>query len=815
MTQLPQKLFLDPETFFEILFLHKSSTDTESAINSKKNLKNDFLYQRVPSKVTWLTCLVDRWNYIRKNDKKENLQTFFQIDEKVAEEYLANLATKLHNACESISSLQIGSIYKHIKSEKSEEEKEKLFFELDSTTDKKHWNLLLTSEFLIEDIYIDPLFKVYSSKVGEVYPVECCNEFIDESENILKEQKNIFVIGKYGSGKTIVSKKIQLHFSKKGWNCYFVKSSRIDEDIINSIDRCITELSAKVDNILIIFDSLEDLYNPKISESKLFHDIIKRTIKISRLSKNVHFLFNTRFLGKTDEDTFKVLSEAYFDKEIYELKFVVLGEFDKPKQADWLDSIANAQAKIQNKEERIYSKELKHHGLIGACKNPLFLYKVSDFFYEDEEKLLTKTYFIYKQFVDKTVKGRYQDENPYGSKSIQDITENYKLFLRFAAKEIAKKITIFNQNVKSSDEIGLDPNFDQYTISHDILSLRAVDLIEKEISYLHEIDQARMITNMMSCYFFEHVKSTDSWKFRDNNIIYFLIAEDIFETIKAVFAANNATETIYEELLSCLNVFFHPFIIDLLVNRIRYEDQEAIGWISAHLESMIKNGIILEFQKHDGVFLPIQKIRIDAILGIIFIQVNKSFYYSFPLILNNLMVLAQLAHPIDISAFNAIRRSFRDAVLDGIKLQHQDLDGYNLSGSSLRNALIEKCHIDDFMLTNTVLENTTFRNCHIEFLNLHNSSGTIFFERCTISNINATNCQLDTIKFSECTIDILNIIFDKNHSRPFVYFVKSILDHVVIGHAKEINIFNSIHSKECNFDERNTKVKRVNSNIWS
>lgn len=806
---LPKDIDLNKNTFSETLFFHKKTITDNS--NSKQILIETLEKKQIPSQKIWLNCLVDRWRYINTSEEKDKLQTFFRINEDDAVKYLSDLSDKIYKSCESITDLQIGEMYRIIKNG-VDNDFENILEKIDSSNDIRHWNILVNSEYLIDEIYVEPNFNQYNSYIGEVKKIVNDRKFIDAVESIILEQNFLFIIGKYGIGKTVSSKIIQLYFNKVNWNTYFVKCKDLELSSIKNLDRSIDEMSSD-SNILIIFDSFDDLHSYKRSDSEVFNKIIETTINKTKNKKNIFFIFNTRLIGRTKENTFKILSEALFDIKIYESKFISLEEFNKEKQSEWLNSIANAEAKLSGKEERLYPQELKHSGLITACKNPLFLYKVSDYFYQGEDKILTNIYSIYKEFIGKTVRGKYYYENPRGSKSIKEIVDQYVLFLRSASKIIAKNYTVFNQSIKSSDEFSLDHNVDQYTIGNDIVSSIAFKLANDNNIEYDKIDSDKLVTNMMSCYFFEHVKSINSWKFRDNNIIYYFIAEDIIETIKRIFIEENDNDKIYNQLNLKLNVFYHPFIIDLISDKISTEDENIVGNIRYRIESLINEKFIFDFEKFKGVNYPVQKFRIDAVLGILYVQLNRRNYYDNSDIINKIIFFPKVARQIDISIYNAVRRSLRSSKLDGVHIFSQDLNGYNFSNSTLRNAVFENCYIDDFVLRNTVFDNTKFINCIINHIDANNSLGNVVFKNCFISSLISKHCNIDILRFTDCVVDKLNIHFGKQILSPLVNFDKTVLKNVSLLDAHIVNIRNSSYSDKCYFGGDGTVINNNLNNI--
>lgn len=154
------------------------------------------------------------------------------------------------------------------------------------------------------------------------------------------------------------------------------------------------------------------------------------------------------------------------------------------------------------------------------------------------------------------------------------------------------------------------------------------------------INTSRLKENILTCYFLDCYNG--AWRFKDNNLLFFLIAEIYYEKLNLISKEYNdysitnddinggnkyiISNTLYESLQIEKSIPLHPLSIEFLFQKINKITPEKKKIIWNFLFSLIENGFILQINEKNLQKLDIEKLNIDILLLLIFKHINTGNY---------------------------------------------------------------------------------------------------------------------------------------------------------------------------------------------
>jgi len=634
----------------------------------------------------------------------------------------------------------------------------------DLTTRKYHYNLFPHDDIDVVDIFIEPNFVVLHYQQLQRIEVAQPN-FTKICLEILERQKILFLFGPYGSGKTVLTKVLQRILWDKGYDTAFFRCGGIMSNL-DQLKNFVNARSADANPVLIALDGYDESNLLRLDKKDIKSELLQSILEISFKSQ-VYLIFNSRPISMNENSIYLSISMLMFDNMQAEMtSFVELRPFTKTQIDHWLDAYSNAKARSGN-EHRLHRSGLStlHKSLSGACANPLFLYMLAVGYYEGGMEDLRDIYSLYKSFVDKTVNGKFHFEQQTIARPIEEIGKCYRNFLRDMAVEISAN----NYLPFDSDQLdawNLDPNTSSYAISYEnvrgTVERTAAALLEPRV--LSELDRGRLTSNVLTCYFLE--EADRQWRFKDNNILFFLLAEVFLESLRAAVRLNcsaGGLAACFPDLLHLGRIPLHPLSLELLLNRLTLLEPEEKKQTTKFLRTLVANRQILVLWQTQGVTDSGLQLRIETLLALVFLKIYTESYHDVPLFFDNLRAHGDLVRQMDPVAYDIFRAFFRGLNVRGGVLHGYRFDGYNFQDSRFVGASFEHSAIIESALDHVCFEEVQFQLCKLQSVKAQDVGGSAIFELCDI-DLEIKGPRRLSLKFDGCRIKNLHLYADRRIS---------------------------------------------------
>ena len=614
------------------------------------------------------------------------------------------------------------------------------------------------SEFSIEDLFIEPDFSVsllnneQTAKTTSLFSddiVECCKD-------ILKRHNLLFICGPYGSGKTFLSKYL-LSKLTDGYSLYIYANKlpcQSDFSIIFSHE-AIRYLLERHKKLYVFFDSFESYANDERDAA------IETFYQLTQRYQGLRFIVNMRKPEGVYLDIFAAIEITFGSLEFIELQY-----FSQKKVQQWVTLYSLAAESYKMKACFTYDEISKaNKNLKTSCSNPLLLVMMA----ESQDPMIISNnqgwFNLFDGFIQKTIKGKFQLENKINH-LLQGNTAKYKEFIY----EIASKIFEYSQQPLDLKQYNdpdfiLDPNTKYYSIKQEEVRQSIRDILNIDAD-------DKLLIQYLSCYFFEFECSTNRWKFKDNNVLFFLCASKICTLLFSVldtFLNNKPIENSTKRLISSFKNFpLHPvvieFILDKIINSNKKED------ICALIKDLLNQNVVINIPQKDSFIIDYNKIKFDILLSIVFLRLNKheyktelnhyfkriSQYYSFVKIIDK-----------DISSI--IQRYYRNLIINNAEIRRINFKGYNWNNSLLKKVLYIQCKFQDTSMCNIKYKDVKFNLCYLNNIKFMNFEGNVNFHTCELKKTTFGLTKDAILFFSNCIIDNVWIKCTSS-SIPFVTF---------------------------------------------
>ena len=562
----------------------------------------------------------------------------------------------------------------------------------------------------IKDIYIEPSFKLrfYFTATFDYYKENNINKkFLEMMIEQIETKNYIYLIGKYGTGKSLLLKSIY-NTIPSSYNKYFIE---IKEIIDISHNKKIAIKNSEKTKIFII-DGLDEI---NIDNNK-FSNVIEELIKISNHS-NIKFIFSTRLYISSKDDIFLSLVGEYAElMNNDEIPFIEISYFNREQIKIWLekyypndDRIELLLKDIEGVDKRLYS----------MCQIPIFLYQLSYYFYKEMIENIKREdiYKIYKTFIDTTIKGKFLGKH----KALKN-PNNYKKFLMKIARIVFKKNYKVNNFKKYTENINKQLENNIFKISQ-----IEVEKIVYEMDVGINGEEIEKVNNAINCYFFEKV-DYDFWIFSNINILLYLISEYYFDTIRQWLQSIDVKKN--------FELYLDKTIFEYLVQLMKDNKYHSLyNKLIKKIESLIDNQIRLT--------------DFEYFLGILYISYDGK-KQKFPIILNKLYAYSQ--NKYDVSYLHLLYSSFQFSKINNIEFNNINFSNFNYSHSNLYKVTFKKCIFSqDTIFDFIIFDDVSFDNCifkKIKFKNIMNSN--ISFLNCILRDVYLENIENSNILVNDC-----------------------------------------------------------------
>lgn len=617
-------------------------------------------------------------------------------------------------------------------------------------------------ELDVRQLMIEPKYTRVRLLDTDLTSLETCR-FVDDALQILESQQILFLFGPYGSGKTLLSKIIQHRFFDKLSETHFFQCS----DLSDSLDRIETYCRRRPitsNRCLMVFDGFDETSLLAKGRSDTQHRLLKHILRLLHNS-DVYVVVNSRLIPTDTDEAYLGLSLLAHDELGRRSVDVLTVEHYGDREIEqWLDAYANIGA-TAGVEHRLYRDNLKHlhKNLHKACKNPLFLYMLSRTFRDGRTAGLGDVYDIYSQFVDRTVAGKFSGvgrASPH--QAIKEVQKTYREFLRTLALAL-DSTGVLTYEASDLENWGLDGNAKIFGIPYKDVRTAVEDtakqVIESEL--LEDIDRSRLPGNVLACYFLEEVEGR--WRFRDNNIVFFLLAEILFEGLKQGFVEGSATKTLqdtFRDIATLQQIPIHPVSINMLRHRLRRLDDVEKAALIRILHELYHSGVLVK--QRGLVASAASALRLKVLLVVTLLTIYTDSYRDMPKFFEDVAWLARVLEARDRAGFDVLRASFRGARYREARWVGASFDDYDFSGSTFQDCEFRRSELLKPRLDHVSAENLMFRLCEIDDLDVETLTGNVYFNQCEKVAARFRDTTALTLTLTDCGVRSL-IVQGKQH----------------------------------------------------
>ena len=642
--------------------------------------------------------------------------------------------------------------------------------DIDGCSKTSHYYILPSDEIDVNDVFVDPQYQIwhYESFVPSMVDT---SDFLLDAVAILKSQRMLFLFGPFGVGKSIATKRLQKHLFAQGWDTIFIQSREVLEiSNFESVERYIHARGRWARNLVIAFDGFDEVSILDDNRTWLRFNVIKRLVKLSSC-EHVYDVVNSRLFPKEEqrdqrENIYQQLNMAM---ELYmgnkSVTVMELSYYDQKRIEKWIDFYAVEKAKAGQEQKFFYSelKRLEIH-LRKASENPLFLYLICQTYYSEKLPPLFDVYYLYDQFVESTIKGKFNKEYPSGSKAIEPLVHKYRRFLQDMAVAISSAYQA-DVDAASAEQWNLDNNAIQYRIKDEVIR-KAIQ--ESANTLLEEktrqgLDIIRLEDNVLICYFLE--TDGESWRFRDNNVLFFLLSQFLFDAVVSGAKGELKEGSIAAQFpafrqLSSIPLNFVSLF--LLFERIKRLQDDEKAKIQESLLYLYHNRGFLKLADRP-VLDPKLERRLHVLLALVFINIFQGSYSDIPDFFLDIDALARSLKVPDLHAWNALKPFFRGIVIGDAVLSQIDLTGYNLQNTIINNGRFKFCKLNSAVMHGARMENVYFENCELDGIHSKGVSGKVVFTNCSTVDLRLKKPKDLNLEFRNCTVKRIHI-YNESHA---------------------------------------------------
>ena len=631
-------------------------------------------------------------------------------------------------------------------------------------TDNSHKFLFPLLPFMVNEVFVEPN---YSIAIYNDLTLSNQNKpktkIINDAISILKEQKILFIIGRYGCGKTITAKMIHRQLIINGYDTIYLNCIDIAEYIsLKELVQDIDQRRLGDQPFYLIVDNYDEINYLQKSKQNKIDDVLMYIVKVSQ-NRGMHILVNSRYISYTNKDLLDDIV-LYLNniRNLQQVKFIEIEYFTNFQLDKYLDRLSFLWEKHYNRPERLTREIIKrtHKSLIEPSRNPLLLYMLVDSFYKNGVSSIKYIYDRYEEFIDKTIKGKFGN-TPY--KPIEEIAPIYREFLTDMAIKMTSSYHNYNEPDFETTLFSLSSNEENLWIEHSevaaIVASTASRMIQED--NLAELKSDRITANSLACYFFEN--SGTLWRYKDDNVAYYLIAERVFNILEDTLTKQSdggSSEVIYNTLIDKIKVPLRALWIRMLLYRLNKLSLLEKKTYAEALTRLIKDGLLIKLSDKSIAALTIKKAQIDIFLSILLLQLNNESFYDLPYLLKGIHWHLNAIKIIDDNTFSIIRRFTAGAKITHVKTNRVSYEGFNFDNSQLRDSEFVQVYFENTRFNYCIFSNTTFKLCEFRTVSLDSAKGNLSISHSWLTRLSSkkarglklvfNRCFLKDLKFEEC-----------------------------------------------------------------
>lgn len=660
----------------------------------------------------------------------------------------------------------------------------------------------------VEEVFVEPNYKIVAMHDGRLAGHIEGEDILTDLVRILDEQRILFLIGKYGCGKTTVAKLLQRSLLTGGYDAIYLTCADIaDYSSADNFMKAIEERALGNQPIYCIFDNFDEINYLMSNRRGDIDDILNYLISAS-ISQRAHILVCTRDIVKGEQDLLEDIATLLWERrDIGAFSSIVLDYFANPQIERYLTNLADLWESKRKKAHFLRTQDLKqaHKRLIGACHNPLLLYMIVSSYYKNGIDSITLIYDRYAEFIDNTVKGKFGKSHP----SISEISTAYRHFLTEMAALMLSDQVVYEEDPEAEKRFYLSANNDSLWISSADVESLVQRTAEKVLSEdeLKRLRSDRLISNALSCYFFE--KGSSHWRFKDDNVAYFLIAERVMQALMKLSdpeAQAKGNRYLLDTIQREMTVRMHPLWLRMLFSRLDHMDALEREVLAQNLMGLVRTGQIVLFTSDSLKQTTPRSMEIDVFLCIVLLRINHMGYKEFPFFLKSLHWKLSALKALDNRLLSITSMFTTDTKYIALDTPRTSYEGFNFDRSEFIETKFHQGLFDKARLEECVFRETKFSLCDFQDVSMNRSEGKAEFSHCRVQDLHAEyandlemtfkKCHLIRMRFSNCKhikIELINCDVSD----------LSIVDSKKVDIVMRRTFFNEINlqGSECEFEE--------------
>jgi len=622
---------------------------------------------------------------------------------------------------------------------------------------ERHFRLFDHESIDVRRLFVEPHHARYRVIDGRREDL-AVTSVVADCVGVLDEQRLLLITGGYGSGKTMLAKQLHANLCERGDDVLFVEARDVRDDA--AYGRLLDRMRARrwgERELYVIVDEFDALLAARQEANSQSDAVLTQLLHLAeRPCYHVVLLSREGVRGGRDvsDRVLHFATAALVETERSAVDVVEVLPFRKQEQRRWLERYSIESRGFDVGLAPHHLEEVHKH-IVNACRTPLFLYLLAQSFHQ--QKKFDDLYGVYETFVDRTAQGKFGGPAP----QLPGIARHYREFLRSLAAGIAKH-AVLRFDDSSVSELLLDPNVEEYSIP-DAEIQPLITQFEREYDRAAETTQRqRFEANLLTCYFLEEVGA--SWRFRDNNVLFFLLAEQHVLSIEAAVDAYlregvvNAARALEPVGATSL----HPIAVDFVLYRLRGLPRDARAERAEVLAEVLGVG--------DAHGTPLPAVDDDGLarrlaLVLYLLTLNHGHHRRIPRLFAELQWLATGAERRALPYQNIVCRSLRDVEIYGARVHGMSLDRYDFSRASLRDLRFEGCSLKrDVRFYGTRFRNVRFDTCDVE-LDLTEAVGSCRFEDSRVRLVIAASGGL-SLEFAGCSIRAIDLQGGGHNAEP-------------------------------------------------
>lgn len=614
---------------------------------------------------------------------------------------------------------------------------------------------------LIVDLFIEPRYMHELYKLGEKEGPWAGSSFRADAERIAKTDNACLVLsGPFGSGKTFLAKYLCLTGALGPQDHVVVVTARqLAEHLRATGDRWSNVIQSSGIHALVI-----DAFDELLIDASGKPDSVVRCLKFASaaLKEGAPVVITLRVSDANSmPETARKLSDVLFDHDVYDIHFLRLEPFTKPQVAEWLDNYSGQRPEATEVLTTATINRL-HKRLITATQIPLFLYMLAHSYYRRGLAGIDHIYGIYEEFLSATTSGRFRPNEDSALGATWALSAAYEQLLEGVASAINNSRHLRQAEQSSEDddlEWLLDENRSMYAIPlsdvQRVISKNELKLLEEKEGGPHS--QKNLTVQVLNNYFF--ARSGGHIGFKDNNILFFLVARRLYQAISGLISA--ADPDVDRQLRVISETKGHPQAIEILLKRFDKDGPERRRELAVILQQLISQGRIIQITTQSLESISAATINRDIVLSLVLLHVKRR-YSDMEYFLTRLAWLTSAVKVHDAMYRHLIARFFRRITLEDLEFRRLNCDEFNFSNSQFNQVAFIQCKLFGARFSNCSMHDTSFTLCDFgpssEVCDFSRMSGQLKLSHCVGGEIRIQNLESDiTIEIERCSFSAIRI----------------------------------------------------------